>query len=579
MTQVSGRVGRWFAAARRRVWVGLLAAAVLLIFGVAWVVGPGATWWLEDVDDVRGLTGKDLASALDAVRGRALAVGTGLLALVAVYYTARNADTARQGHVTERFTKAIEQLGSDKLDVRIGGIYALERVARDSARDHPVVMEVVAAFLREHCRDEDARSAEGGWPLRADLQAAFTVIARRKVAHDTDPVNLHKADLRGASMLDADLRNAIMVGADMTKVSLPRANLSGANLNGALLANTQLMFADLSKVNLEGADLSGSDLQRANLRGAKLREAKLKEALLELADLRETQLLDADLTGANLSSADLRGAVGHVNLAVADTKGAKGLPLRSLLIVPGRPLYERDLDELDADGLFAAANDDGRHPDFRIPPAEKLLQLGDPRGADALADMASSTSYLPVERQQAARELIRHSDPRGAELVAEILQTQGAWLREQLEAQAAPPVKLWRRMRRIVTRSVPEPPAALVPASDHPETLVVRYEVAVEQANDGDFAGAVHLLEELVADQDRVAGPNHHDSLVMRGTLADCRGSAGDAAGAVAGLTEVLDRMVRELGEDDPDTVVVRENLIHWQEQVAQEPGPDTVRS
>lgn len=150
-----------------------------------------------------------------------------------------------------------------------------------------------------------------------------------------------------------------------------------------------------------------------------------------------------------------------MNLTVANTKGAKGLPLRSLLLVPGRPLYERNLDELDADGLFATANDDGRHTDFRIPP----------------------------------------------------------------EAQTAPPVKLWRRMRRAVTRSAPEPPAALVPASDHPETLAVRYEVAVEQAKDGDFAGAVRLLEELVADQDRVAGANHHDSLVMRGTLADFRGA------------------------------------------------------
>ncbi|TKK85217.1 hypothetical protein FDA94_26455 [Herbidospora galbida] len=69
--------------------------------------------------------------------------------LVAVYYTARNADTTRrtfrlgeQGHVTDRYTKAIEQLGSDKLDIRLGGIYALERIARDSARDHPTVMEV-----------------------------------------------------------------------------------------------------------------------------------------------------------------------------------------------------------------------------------------------------------------------------------------------------------------------------------------------------------------------------------------------------------------------------------------------------
>ena len=47
--------------------------------------------------------------------------------------------------MTDRYTKAIEQLGPDKgLDVRIGGIYALERIARDSPRDHPTIMEVLA---------------------------------------------------------------------------------------------------------------------------------------------------------------------------------------------------------------------------------------------------------------------------------------------------------------------------------------------------------------------------------------------------------------------------------------------------
>jgi hypothetical protein len=49
---------------------------------------------------------------------------------------------SREGQATDRYTKAIEQLGSDKIDVRIGGIYALERVARDSPRDHPTTIGV-----------------------------------------------------------------------------------------------------------------------------------------------------------------------------------------------------------------------------------------------------------------------------------------------------------------------------------------------------------------------------------------------------------------------------------------------------
>jgi hypothetical protein len=158
-------------------------AGVVAVGVLVWVVlGPGAGWVLRHLDGVTGLHGKDRADALDAIRGRVITIATGILAIVAVYYTARNAHTARrtlehseqsarrtlehsqesarrtaelteQGQVTERYTKAIEQLGSDKLDIRIGGIYALERIARDSARDHPAVIEVLAAFVREHSHD------------------------------------------------------------------------------------------------------------------------------------------------------------------------------------------------------------------------------------------------------------------------------------------------------------------------------------------------------------------------------------------------------------------------------------------
>ena len=92
-----------------------------------------------------------LQTARDAARGRLLTLGAGLVAGAALVFTAlnfnllrrnseqtdqwrrRTHELAERGQVTDRFTKAIEQLGSDKLDVRIGGIYALERIARDSA--------------------------------------------------------------------------------------------------------------------------------------------------------------------------------------------------------------------------------------------------------------------------------------------------------------------------------------------------------------------------------------------------------------------------------------------------------------
>lgn len=86
-----------------------------------------------DVGPVKGALHE---TAVDNTRGRLLTLGAGLFAAGALVFTARNFTLSRrtlelteQGQVTYRYTKAVEQLGSEKLDVRIGGIYALERVA------------------------------------------------------------------------------------------------------------------------------------------------------------------------------------------------------------------------------------------------------------------------------------------------------------------------------------------------------------------------------------------------------------------------------------------------------------------
>jgi hypothetical protein len=146
------RWATWLRDNRRT--VGLAAAVIVGGLAVAWaLMVPVADWFAtHDVGRVTGaMRVLRLQTARDAARGRLLTLGAGVLVAGALLFTARNFTLSREGQVTDRYTKAIEQLGSEKLDVRIGGIYALERVARDSPRDHPTVMEVLAAFVREHC--------------------------------------------------------------------------------------------------------------------------------------------------------------------------------------------------------------------------------------------------------------------------------------------------------------------------------------------------------------------------------------------------------------------------------------------
>jgi hypothetical protein len=287
-------------------WFALLVAAAAVAVAGLYVV----FWPVSDLiarHDVGAITGSHRAAALqaarDAARGRLLTFGAGLFALGALVYTARNFTLSRrafelteQGQVTDRYTKAIEQLGSDKLDVRIGGIYALERVARDSARDHPTVMEVLTAFVREHSREPWPPSTEDeqgvyapGHGTRPDVLAAAAVIGRRAPRHDRQSVDLDRAHLTGAHLTGAHFAGANLYGADLSGASLLSADLRGANLTRAKLIGASLFGANLNGANLNGAELIHADFIHADLTGA--------------------SLFGADLTGADLTGADLRGAI------------------------------------------------------------------------------------------------------------------------------------------------------------------------------------------------------------------------------------------------------------------------------
>jgi hypothetical protein len=92
---------------------------------------------------------KDRANVEASTRTGMIAGLAGLAALGGLALTSRTYRLTQQGQLADRYTKAIAQLGDDKLDVRLGGIYALERIAVDSKRDHPTVVEVLSAFVRE----------------------------------------------------------------------------------------------------------------------------------------------------------------------------------------------------------------------------------------------------------------------------------------------------------------------------------------------------------------------------------------------------------------------------------------------
>ncbi len=126
--------------------VGLVAVSAMVVGLVLWAAVVEPPWLL----DTTGLHGADLAKARNDFRGTMLTALGGMAVIVGAIVGGLNfRETSRQnravlelqrrGQVTERFTKAIEQLGQQedgKRDVRIGAAYALEQIAKDSAELH-----------------------------------------------------------------------------------------------------------------------------------------------------------------------------------------------------------------------------------------------------------------------------------------------------------------------------------------------------------------------------------------------------------------------------------------------------------
>jgi uncharacterized protein YjbI with pentapeptide repeats len=249
---------------------------------------------------------------------------TALAALAALYFnnkgtreslqaTRDQLALSEQGQITDRFSKAVAQLGTkDSIEVRLGGIYALERIARDSMRDHPTVMEVLSAFVREHSPLGTCVTGPTTVPT-TDVQAALTVLGRHDQTRDRDPLNLESSCLAGANLIEANLTRAQLTGADLTKANLSGANLTYASLTRANLINADLAWANLTYASLTEANLTGAFFYRANLTRAFLSGANLTRAQLTRADLTDASLTGANLTDADLTEANLTGAEASPN--------------------------------------------------------------------------------------------------------------------------------------------------------------------------------------------------------------------------------------------------------------------------
>ena len=188
----------------------------------------------------------------------------------------RQAATAQLGLLNERYQKGAEMLGSKELSVRLGGIYALDRLAREHPGDyHAQIMNLLCAFVRNH-RLVETQEVETYYKYRReDVQAAVAAVGSRNAAQIEIEkkqyclVDFSGADLRRVNFLDAGFYHWDPRSGKFATANMENAHLADANLSSASMTAANFKGAYLHGANFKGAILVHTVLSGANLKGCK----------------------------------------------------------------------------------------------------------------------------------------------------------------------------------------------------------------------------------------------------------------------------------------------------------------------
>jgi hypothetical protein len=221
----------------------------------------------------------------------------------------RTAEATELGRSAEIMAQSFAGLGDDKVQIRVGSIYSLERQARERPKDQGPIVQTLAAFVRERCpAPAQPITAETIYrAIQTDVQAALSVLGRRLRANDPAGARLTFA---GANLSGYDLSDGDFTGASFKGAYLCAANFAGAKLRRG---DFQLAVADQ-------ADFYGADAREALFSASYCSSARFAHA-----DLRGAAFVDADLSAADFA---------HAQVEAVDWRGAAldgtALPAKAL---------------------------------------------------------------------------------------------------------------------------------------------------------------------------------------------------------------------------------------------------------
>ncbi|WP_282076367.1 pentapeptide repeat-containing protein [Epibacterium ulvae] len=218
-------------------------------------------------------------AALTATTGGIIALP---ISLVRLRLNREANETTEQGLITDRINKAIEGLGAEKtrkidekertepnIEVRIGSILALERIARQNLDFHIQIMEILCAYVRQNAPVDLKPAPE---KPRIDIQMVMTVLGNRgkeQIGLERNTVSIssprgYRLDLRNCNITKADISGLDFAYTDFSNSVLNKVRGTYAKFQCAIFDQTKLIDAALYDSNFTAAVFVQADLSKAD---------------------------------------------------------------------------------------------------------------------------------------------------------------------------------------------------------------------------------------------------------------------------------------------------------------------------
>lgn len=199
----------------------------------------------------------------------------------------RTLEAQRQSRLGERFSKAVEQLNNDDVAVRVGAIYALSRIARESSEDYWPVAHLLCSFLRGKRPVE--QEGEPAIAAPSDDAKAVAAFFRMGLGNYGGVIDLSRTNLHGLDLTGGLFGKANFDGAKLDGVVLVRSMLIGAKFANVNATYADFTDAQLAESFMNGMNLTAATLTRADLRGASVTNAKIRHVFGPILNVTQEQ--------------------------------------------------------------------------------------------------------------------------------------------------------------------------------------------------------------------------------------------------------------------------------------------------